>query len=155
METIVKNPSLFIPLFFFLSVLLPGPYAGQIYKWVDENGKVHFGDRPKPEHEATKVKVKKGNSISAPKGERLRKQQLLLEHFERKRTEKKEAEKKQEAKQAQFDAGCRNLKTTLQNYENSRAIYIEKPDGTQSYLSNSERRVEMERLRNMIAQHCR
>ena len=155
METIVKIPALFTPLLFFVLSFQPGPHAGQIYKWVDENGKVHFGDRPKPENQATKVKVKKGNSISAPQGERLRKQQLLLEHFERKRTQKREAEKKQEAKQAKFDAGCRNLRATLTNYENSRGIYIEKPDGTKSYLSDSQRRGEIERLRGMLAEHCR
>lgn len=34
------------------------PANAEIYKWVDENGEVHFGDRESTEHAAEKVEVK-------------------------------------------------------------------------------------------------
>ena len=34
------------------------PAAAEIFKWTDENGKVHFGDRPPDEREVEKIEVK-------------------------------------------------------------------------------------------------
>jgi hypothetical protein len=31
------------------------PAAAEIFKWTDENGKVHFGDRPPGEREVEKI----------------------------------------------------------------------------------------------------
>lgn len=31
----------------------------EIYKWTDENGKVHFGDKPKATNQAEKIEVRK------------------------------------------------------------------------------------------------
>ena len=40
-------------------LLLPLLMAGGIYKWTDENGKVHFGDRPVDMNKAETVKIRK------------------------------------------------------------------------------------------------
>ena len=46
--------------FFFLLMALAFPVQAEIYKWVDENGKTHFGDRvpEKYQKKAGKVEVK-------------------------------------------------------------------------------------------------
>ncbi|MDX1736154.1 MAG: DUF4124 domain-containing protein, partial [Halioglobus sp.] len=42
---------------FSLACLLLGPGAtAQVYKWVDDQGNVHFGDRPRDESEAAKAR---------------------------------------------------------------------------------------------------
>jgi len=47
-------------------VLLALPLAGAgtaaIYKWVDEEGIVHYGDRPTPEQESEKIEIEQGPS---------------------------------------------------------------------------------------------
>ena len=50
-----------------LSWLFAGPALAQIYKWVDEDGNVHFGDKPKDLTEAAEAKpVELGNSYQPP-----------------------------------------------------------------------------------------
>jgi len=40
-------------------VLLPLMMAAGVYKWTDENGNVHFGDRPADMNKAETVKIRK------------------------------------------------------------------------------------------------
>ena len=50
---------------FVISLLMLSPTAlGQVYSWVDENGKKHFGDRIPPEYQdqGEEVKMKATNS---------------------------------------------------------------------------------------------
>jgi Domain of unknown function (DUF4124) len=36
-------------------LVVSGPAAAQVYKWTDENGKVHYGDKPQGAKPATKI----------------------------------------------------------------------------------------------------
>jgi len=47
-------------------VLLPLMMAAGVYKWTDENGNVHFGDRPADMNKAETVKIRKqtGSMVS-------------------------------------------------------------------------------------------
>ena len=84
-------------------------WGAGIYKWVDENGKIHFGDRPPAAtggSQAVKVKpVPEGSGTRAPSGsERSKLQRRLLDVFARERAEKKLAaaeEKKRQQELAQ------------------------------------------------------
>lgn len=46
-------------------LLLPLPLVADLYKWTDENGKVHYSDSPPPGKKAKKLDLKI-NSISGP-----------------------------------------------------------------------------------------
>ena len=57
-----------LTIYFFLLLLLftANSQAGGIYKWTDENGRIHFTDKP-PVHEKSKeVKVKPNNYSARP-----------------------------------------------------------------------------------------
>ena len=45
-------------------VFAAGVSAGEVYKWVDKDGKVHYGDRPK--HDAQQVAPKIGTLPAGP-----------------------------------------------------------------------------------------
>ena len=60
------NTRFFIGLgFLFLTALTPGLAFSEIFKWTDENGNIHFGDKPPTEYSTEKVEVKI-NSYSSP-----------------------------------------------------------------------------------------
>jgi hypothetical protein len=40
--------------------------GGEVYKWVDEHGKKHYGDRPPAQASASKVAVPKSMPASSP-----------------------------------------------------------------------------------------
>jgi hypothetical protein len=46
---------------------MTGAASAQVYKWVDEHGKIHYGDRPPDEERASKLAAPK--SVSTPSGE--------------------------------------------------------------------------------------
>lgn len=55
--------------YFAILVLLLGMYintnAGKIYKWVDENGQIHYSSQKPPGQETETVKVSKGPKVTA------------------------------------------------------------------------------------------
>ena len=52
-------------LFFILLMLLPVIASAGVYSWTDENGKVHFGDRPPIDREAEVITVRV-NTYASP-----------------------------------------------------------------------------------------
>ena len=48
-----------------LAVCLPFPAAAELYKWVDQDGKVHYSDAPPPNKKSKRINLKI-NSISGP-----------------------------------------------------------------------------------------
>ena len=53
-----------VALLLFFTALSSANTSAEIYKWVDENGKVHFGDAPPTSKKAQSVDLKPGNSFS-------------------------------------------------------------------------------------------
>lgn len=49
-----------------LVAALPGPVLAQVYKWVDENGKVHYGDAPPEQAQGKKKSVKINTPAPSP-----------------------------------------------------------------------------------------
>lgn len=49
----------------YLLLLLAATADGEVYKWTDENGKVHFGDRPPTDATTEQVEIKV-NSVTGP-----------------------------------------------------------------------------------------
>lgn len=48
------------------SLLHPGSTAAQVYKWVDENGKVHYGDAPPERDDVKRRAVKIDTPLPTP-----------------------------------------------------------------------------------------
>ncbi len=53
--------------------------AAEVYKWVDEKGKVHYGDRPLPG--AQSMRLKDVPQVTPIAGEREEKRERLLQVF--------------------------------------------------------------------------
>ena len=51
-------------LFLILLIFIPFFGATQVYKWVDENGRVHYSDQPRAGAES--VTLEAGNTITLP-----------------------------------------------------------------------------------------
>lgn len=80
------------------------PSVAQVYKWVDENGKVHFSDKPPVDAKTETVNLNHSNVSDERqreiKQQRLQQQQQLLKTMEaeRKSLEKQRAEQRQAKK---------------------------------------------------------
>ena len=72
-----------ITLLMLLALLLAGAVTAAIYKWVDEEGKVHYGDSHPPESEAEQIETAPGPSEKEIQRSRERTKRLIREQKHR------------------------------------------------------------------------
>lgn len=138
--------------FFALVFALSGTLAtGQVYKWVDENGRVQYGDKPPAGARASAVKPPPEPQGTSRPAENLVSQEA---EFQNRLIQSREKEEKL-AREAQLQQQrCTEAKERLALYERAgRISRFEK--GEKVYLSDEQRAAEIERLNAAAAKYCR
>ena len=143
------------PVFFCLLLGGAAAQAGQIYRWVDEQGKSHFGDRPQKDVTTQEVQLKPLNSVEGPKAARQEQQQKLLESYDRSREEKAKTDEEQKRQQAQKNRQCDKMRQTFEYYERSSLMFEKQANGGRRYLDDKQRDTEVANLKAAIARDCR
>ena len=137
-------------------------YAGDIYKWVDGEGNVHYGERA-PSNGAKVTKIR-----SAPKSShenepvlpgrkidpRIQRDKMIqaLEGDRRARQERKQKLKKE---QEERRMRCARTKDTLRQYKSIANIYQLDAKGNRQSLSDTAKQQEITRLLAEIKKHCK
>lgn len=133
--------------------------AAQQYKWVDQDGRVRYGDTPPPGVKATPLKppprTATAPAAAAKKGE---KDKLSPEEAFRKRQEDaaKDGEKQKQAEQ-QADAkreNCARAQDALRTFESGQRIVRTDSKGERYYLEDAEIAKEAARARQEVQQSC-
>ena len=139
---------------FMLILMLPAQ-AG-VYKWVDENGKVHYGDKPTTDA-ANEVKVNKTKSTEGSRNSAERKnlQQRFLKAREDERNEKNKARAEAKQKRAETKLRCTQAKKEYDKYRYAGAIYDKGKDGERKYLSFKKREEYERSLSDAVQKWCR
>ena len=129
--------------------------SGQIYKWVDENGKVHFGDRPNSNQSQQEVELKPLNTVGSGDSSRKTTQQKMLNSFQKRREE--EAKNKQQQRQLRIanQQKCRMSKARLANIENASGVYTMGSDGKRKYYDSNKRENIVAKKKRDISRYCR
>lgn len=132
--------------FLLLLCLLATPVAALAgtYRWVDENGQTHFGDRPPAGAVSDEVKVTPA-PVDEDAAARARKVRMneFLEQSEKDRAERNEAKARQEAAAEERQARCEQLRGRLKYLKSVSKIYRINNDGERVYVDDEEN----ERLR--------
>lgn len=136
-----------------LCLLSFGACAGEIYKWVDDNGNVHYGDRPQS-NSAQTVKVRPHSFGEENAQGRRRLQRRLLEAFEQERAQKREAQEQAKQEREKRDRQCQLAQTDLLNYQRGGVFYEVDADGNRIYLSDTEVANRIAQLRDAVDQIC-
>ena len=136
-------------------VLAAASAQAQVYKWVDENGKVQYGDRPPDKAKAAPVGVMPG-----PADARVAKpddwKQKDLE-FQRRKIERERQEQGPRAQQADANraAQCSDSRRRLGLLQEQIPIYQRNEKGERVYIEDQDRARMMDELRASIAENCR
>lgn len=143
-------------LFIFLITSALTGHAG-VYKWVDENGKVHYGDRPAAGGSSLEMNVDTTSSVSPPVNDQSReeKRERLLRAMEEDRLELQQEREKQQAKKESYRVKCNYYRDMMRGYERARGIYKLDMNGSRVYMSDSEREKSTRQLRAKINKYCR
>lgn len=129
----------------------------EIYRWTDESGRVHYGERP-PVDDAIRLDLDTGDSPRAlspsDDAERRARQQRMLEAFEYERARKAEQEA-EDAQRARAQARqCERLRRYWKMLQYAGPVYIEDEAGERRYLDDADRVSEQARLRPAMLKAC-
>ena len=144
---------------FGLALLFATAASAQQYKWVDQNGKVQYGDVPPPGVKAQRLKPPPAGSAPAPsaaakKGEK----PLSAEEAFRKRQEDAEKDRQKSAQAEQEAAAkrenCARAQESLRTLESGQRIQRTDAKGERYYLEDAQIAQETARARQTVQQNC-
>ena len=138
-----------------LVVILGSTHAySEIYRWVDDSGKVQFSDRPvasnsKPVEIDTSKNVYGGGKV-------MHRQQDLLDRYQKQDNQdqkNRQQVKREKAKQEQRNLACVRAKDKLARFEGS-TLYTLDAQGERTYFSEEKRTQAIKEFRKSINKHC-
>lgn len=141
-----------------LTVFLIGPVsASDIYKWTDEDGNVHFGDRPTGELPTERLTIASNPTNRAAVREQNSAQAEARADARKAKEEAAAAAPTREELQAEEDEHnqrCAALRQRMQKLVQSRRIYREDESGERVYLDESEMAATRADVEQQISEHC-
>jgi hypothetical protein len=147
----------------FICLFSQGITAQQIYKWVDEKGKVHFSDKPVDKN-AESITIKQQPRIGgenteagSAKSSDPNLMDKTLDAYEQRRRQKKRElakQKAEEQRKAAHSKECENARKYLA-YSKGKAQFTVNEKGERVYRSDAEIQADRKRRQAEINKYCR
>ncbi|HCA22960.1 MAG TPA: DUF4124 domain-containing protein [Pseudomonas sp.] len=126
------------------------PLQAEIYRWVDANGQVHFGERPRPGAETVEVRPQ-----VIERDQRMRDGEADMQRLYEVRTAEREQRNAQRAeRRRQQNARCQQLQQRLADFQRRTYWYEEDAQGRQVEVSPARVREAEAAVRQQIAEQC-
>lgn len=130
--------------------------SGEIYKWTDEDGNVHYEDRPIGE-EVVRLDVISNRtdnasvqaSIDARRG-----QETARAEARSKRDEEKQTAAVARAEAEKRDVKCQDSRARMESYLQSRRLYRQDDAGERVYLDEDQIMAARAKAQDMIQKYC-
>ncbi|MDK8465934.1 DUF4124 domain-containing protein [Marinobacter sp. SS13-12] len=126
--------------------------AASVYKWTDENGVTHFGDRQPTGQQSESVSIRTGKP-SASNRQSPQEQVKALEEQEAEQAERQEESAVEEARRKQREANCETARSNLSILQRNSRIRVEE-DGEQRYLSEEEIAEQRTKFEEIAEENC-
>ncbi len=134
-----------------------GAFAGEIYKYVDEQGNIQYGDWPTgADGEERMAAVYTGTSSSS-----LTAQAKQRESYVEAREERRAAQQQEEEAEAQAaldreerDARCKQSRSRLETYLQANRLYREDASGEREYLDDAQIMEARRKAEESVKEHC-
>ncbi|MES9833417.1 MAG: DUF4124 domain-containing protein [Candidatus Thiodiazotropha sp. DIVDIV] len=156
-ENIRELQTFGLALALFISFTFPQILFAGVYKWTDEQGRVHFSDRPVSES-STEVKIREApanSSADTMPEQRQQKMKRMLDSYQEDRSNKKEARQKAKKEKEKRKKKCIYAKDRYNSHNRAGGIYNFKKDGERRYLSDAERQSHMKQLKADVDRWCK
>ena len=147
------------PIILALSLFFAAAASAQQYKWVDQDGKVRYGDTPPPGVKAQRLKPPPGASPApaAKKGEKGEKPLTPEEAFRKRQEDAQKAQQKQAQSNQESQAKreeCARAQESLRTLESGQRIVRTDAQGERYYLEDAQIAQETARARQAVQQSC-
>lgn len=137
--------------------LLAAAAQAQVYKWVDEKGRTHYGEKPPEGAKASEVARPTPPSdpakARAPDDWRRKAREAKRDKVQREQADE-HARQREASLRAQRERRCRDARIALDRLENVHNLYKYDERGERVYLGDAEREPEKARVRGEIREHC-
>ena len=134
-----------------------GTMASEIYKWTDEDGTVHYGDRPSGAATEQRLALTYQRTTGASVERQVQAQADRLAARQESRAAA-DAEAQQAAEAAAEEEArakrCEQYRAQLQTMLQARRLYREDDDGERVYLDDDQRAEARTRAEELIAETC-
>lgn len=129
-------------------------YAG-VYKWVDAEGRTHFGDRPPSEVTSKQVQIDSAPvQPDATTRERQEKIESFLDQKQKERNEAQAVRAEAEQRAVKLAEQCEKLRARLKYMESISGFYNVNEQGERVFVDDAENRRIRERFRAKVQQTC-
>lgn len=136
---------------------------GEIYKWVDKKGKVHYSQTP-PSDKAEKIEIDNNNNSSAlpeANGSDSRpassvdSQKRYSDYLEQERLERKENREAKKQEKAKLRSRCNNTRAELQDMNQGGILYYELDEaGERKFIEEERIEAKKKQLRDYLKRNC-
>jgi Domain of unknown function (DUF4124) len=131
-------------------------FANDIYKWTDEQGNVHYQDRPTGDPSEQRI------AISSKPTDPSKVQAQVVARHEASAAAKEAAAKQpagptpeeMQAQAQERSQKCEKYKARLQKFVTSRRLYREDENGERVYLNEDEAQAARENVENKVEEYC-
>ncbi len=138
---------------FPFSIILFNPVAAEVYKWIDDDGKVHYGDRP-DNNSAKEIKLKKAPERDTGLTERRETQKKMLDIYKEERVEKQEQLSKLKEEQKLRKANCQTARKTLAKIKSARYLFGKDDNGERLIFNDDEREAAEQKTAMQVERWC-
>jgi hypothetical protein len=131
--------------------------ANEIYKWTDENGDVHYGDRPSGSATEQRMALSYRRTNTGALQQRVKSHADSVAARQERKAEAAEAEQAAEEKAAEAAANakkCDGYRAQLETFVTSRRLYREDENGERVYLDETQSQEARTRVENLISENC-
>ncbi len=139
---------------------LVSPLQAGVYKWTDEQGRVHYSDTP-PNKDTPQYDLRTPVASDRPspgatlsEEERRIKQRKLMDSLEADRMEKEQAEAKQKQQQAMRARNCQHAQAELRASKQANLIYDYDAAGNRVYLNETQRQQYLDKKYAAVRKWC-
>ncbi|MDP2809404.1 MAG: DUF4124 domain-containing protein [Rhodocyclaceae bacterium] len=136
--------------------IFAGPAAaGEVYRWVDEQGKTHFSDTPPIQRKAEKIEIRPVMPSSPAAATQGRGWQQQIEESNLRRNQQEKQEKAAEHGKQQAEQKCLAARRSLDTLNRGRPLYRVDKNGERVYIEDDQRQIEISAARRTVDTECR
>jgi hypothetical protein len=130
--------------------------SGEIYKWTDADGDVHYGDRPigTDVERLDMISTSTDNDTVQASIEARYDREAARSEARSKRAEDEQAAAEAEVEAAQRNVKCQESRTRMQTYLQSRRLYQQDDAGERVYLDEDQTMQARADAQEMIQKYC-
>lgn len=139
---------------FMMLLFLSSVVHAEIYKWTDDKGNIHYGDKPVTNSKEMDISEEPSQNQAVSKSERDERRKKLLESFDVDRQKKKEKSAENRKNKKQRDAQCGHAKDRLRRYKTASSLYDVDKHGKRTTLSGDVHKKAIKDLQKKIRKYC-